>query len=126
MLCDSHAPGSFCTTVLRTRDPQRAAGFYNTLGGWTVEPVAGSRQHFVMLFDGKAVAAIQDVFNGRDEWVPHVSVADIDRTVSRALELGATVWIPQPLPGWPVLRRSAIRKMHCSGSGNLRRIMVPN
>ena len=91
MLCESHTPGSFCTTVLRTRDPQRAARFYNTLGGWTVEPVAGSRQHFLVLFEGKTVAAIQDVFDGQDEWVPHVSVADIDRTVSRALDLGATL-----------------------------------
>ena len=47
MRCESHTPGSFCTTVLRTRDPQRAAAFYNTLGGWTVEPVAGSRQHSI-------------------------------------------------------------------------------
>jgi len=91
MRCESHTPGSFCTTVLRTCDPQRAAAFYNTLGGWTVEPVAGSRQHFLMLFKGIPVAAIQDVFDGQDEWVPHVSVADIDGAVSRALELGATL-----------------------------------
>ena len=42
MRYESHTPGSL-TTVLRTRDPQRAAAFYNTLGGWTVnrspEPV---------------------------------------------------------------------------------------
>jgi predicted enzyme related to lactoylglutathione lyase len=91
MRCESHTPGSFCTTVLRTRDPQRAATFYNTLGGWTVEPVVGSRQHFLMLFEGKPVAAIQDVFDGKDEWVPHVSVAAIDDAISRALALGATL-----------------------------------
>jgi len=91
MRCESHTPGSFCTTVLRTRDPQRAAAFYNTLGGWTVEPVTGSRQHFLMLFEDKPVAAIQDVLDGQDEWVPHVSVADVDAAVSRALELGATL-----------------------------------
>jgi uncharacterized protein len=91
MHCESHTPGSFCTTVLRTRDPQRAAAFYTTLGGWTVEPFAGSRQHFSMLFDGKIVATIQDVYDGQDEWVPHVSVADIERSVARAVELGATL-----------------------------------
>jgi len=91
MLCESHTPGSFCTTVLRTRDPEQAAAFYNTLGGWTVEPVAGSRQHFLMLHEGKTVAAIHDVFDGHDEWVPHVSVANIDGAISRALELGATL-----------------------------------
>jgi len=91
MRCESHAPGSFCTTVLRTRDPQRASTFYNALGRWTFEPVAGSRQHFVMLFDGTPVAAIQDVFDGQDEWVPHVSVGDIDSAISRALGLGATL-----------------------------------
>ena len=91
MHCESHTPGSFCTTVLRTRDPQRAAAFYNALGGWTAEPVAGTRQHFLMLFEGKAVAGIQDVFEGQDEWVPHVSVTDLDRMVSDAQTLGGTL-----------------------------------
>ena len=88
---ESHTPGSFCTSVLRTRDLQRAARFYNALGGWTVEPVAGTRQHVLMLFDGKVVASLQDVFEGQDEWVPHVSVTDIERLVADALALGATL-----------------------------------
>jgi predicted enzyme related to lactoylglutathione lyase len=91
MRYESHTPGSFCTTVLRTRDPQRAATFYNTLGGWTVEPVAGTRQHFLMLFEGQAVAGLQDVFEGQDEWVPHASVTDIERFVAEAVALGATL-----------------------------------
>jgi predicted enzyme related to lactoylglutathione lyase len=88
---ESHTPGSFCTSVLRTRDLQRAAAFYNALGGWTVEPVAGTRQHVLMLFDGKAVASLQDVFEGQDEWVPHVSVTDIERLVADAIALGGTL-----------------------------------
>src|SRR5262245_16229808 len=91
MHSESHTPGSFCTTVLRTRDPQGAAAFYNALGGWTVEPVAGTRQHFLMLFEGHTVASLQDVFDGQDEWVPHVSVTDLDRGVARATELGGTL-----------------------------------
>lgn len=91
MHCESHTPGSFCITVLRTQDPQRAADFYHALAGWTVEPVAGTRQHFLMLFDGKAVASLQDVFDGQDEWVPHVSVTDLDRVVSYAQTLGGTL-----------------------------------
>jgi uncharacterized protein len=88
---ESHTPGSFCTSVLRTRDLQRAAAFYNALGGWTVEPVAGTRQHVLMLFDGKTVASLQDVFEGQDEWVPHVSVTDIERLVADAIALGGTL-----------------------------------
>jgi predicted enzyme related to lactoylglutathione lyase len=91
MHCESHRPGSFCTTVLRTRDPQRAAAFYHALGGWTIEPVASTRQHFLMLFDGKIVASVQAVFDERDEWVPHVSVLDSERVTARALELGAVL-----------------------------------
>jgi uncharacterized protein len=41
--------------------------------------------------DGKTVACVQDVFDGQDEWVPHVSVTDIDGVVSRALALGGTL-----------------------------------
>jgi uncharacterized protein len=88
---EAHTPGSFCITVLRTRDPQRAAAFYNALGGWTVEPVAGTRQHFLMLYDGRTVAAVQDVFDGQDAWVPHVSVTDIERVVANAVELGGSL-----------------------------------
>jgi uncharacterized protein len=91
MHCESHLPGSFCTTVLRTRDTQRAATFYNALGGWTVEPVPATRQHFLMLFDGKIVASIQGVFDERDEWVPHVAVLDSEHVTARAVELGATL-----------------------------------
>jgi predicted enzyme related to lactoylglutathione lyase len=88
---ESHTPGSFCTTVLRTSDPQRAAAFYNALAGWTVVPVAGTRQHFLMLFEGTIVAGFQDVFDGPDEWVPHVSVTDLDHVVSKAQTLGGTI-----------------------------------
>ena len=91
MTIDTHKPGSFCTTVLRTRDPQRAIAFYNALGGWTIEPVAGTRQHFLMLFDGKVVGGMQHVFDDKDDWVPHVSVGDIDRVVADATALGATL-----------------------------------
>lgn len=91
MHCESHTPGSFCTTVLRTRDPQRAAAFYQALGGWTVEPVASTRQHFLMLFDSRIVASIQAVFDEPAEWVPHVSVFDSDSVTARALELGAVL-----------------------------------
>jgi len=88
---DAHAPGSFCTTILRTRDLQRAADFYDALGGWKIEPVANTRQHSVMLFDGQVVGGVQVVFDDQDEWVPHVSVTDIDRSTAHAVELGATL-----------------------------------
>jgi len=88
---DVHRPGSFCATVLRTRDPQCAAAFYNALGGWTIQPIAGTLQYFLMLFEGRAVACLQDVFEGEDQWVPHVSVADIDHTVTAAIALGGTL-----------------------------------
>ena len=86
-----HTPGSFCATVLRTRDARRAAAFYTALCGWAIEPVAGAKQLFVMRCDGKTVAFMQHVFDERDEWVPHVSVSDVERTTADALALGATL-----------------------------------
>jgi len=80
--------GSFCTSVLRTADPQRAAAFYAPLIGWTAQ--AAGAGHTFLQYDGKTVASIHRIENGKDEWVPHVLVERIETAVADATQLGAT------------------------------------
>ena len=82
-------PGSFCTSVLRTSDADRAARFYTSLLGWTTKPA--TRDHTFLLFEGKTVASIQRIAGGHDAWIPHVRVGALDRTIEDATALGATL-----------------------------------
>jgi hypothetical protein len=81
--------GSFCTSVLRTTDPDRAATFYGALIGWTVQ--VASPGHDSLQHAGKTVASIHRVDSGPDEWVPHVLVEQIETAVADAARLGATL-----------------------------------
>lgn len=81
--------GSFCTSVLRTTDPDRAVAFYGPLIGWTAHATA-SDHHFLKK-DGRTVASIQRVDAGHDEWVPHVLVEQIETAVADATQLGASL-----------------------------------
>jgi predicted enzyme related to lactoylglutathione lyase len=83
-------PGSFCTSVLKTSDPDRAARFYTSLLGWTAKPAAPG--HTFMTRDGKVVASVQRIPGGHDAWVPHVCVDDIERTIATATTLGAALF----------------------------------
>jgi len=87
----SHTPGSFCTAVLRTRDVERAASFYNALVGWTIEEVPRTLGHRLLQVGGRTVASLHQIAEGSDLWVPHVSVESIERTTTDALALGATL-----------------------------------
>jgi predicted enzyme related to lactoylglutathione lyase len=81
--------GSFCTSVLRTTDPDRAVAFYSALIGWTAHPAAP--RHTFLKHDGKTVASIQRIDTGQDEWVPHVLVERIETAVADAKACGATL-----------------------------------
>ena len=87
----THRPGSFCTTMLRTQDVARAAAFYRALVGWTTHDVPGTSGHRLLQSGGKTVASLQEIGAGSDQWVPHVSVESVERTIAEALALGATL-----------------------------------
>src|SRR5713101_5499841 len=87
----THTPGSFCTAVLRTRNLERAAAFYRALVGWTTQEVSGAPGHRLLQFGGRTVASLHQIAEGSDLWVPHVSVESVERTMSDALKLGATL-----------------------------------
>ena len=95
----THRPGSICTTVLRTRDVQRAADFYGALIGWTAEMVPGFFGHRLLKSDSQTVASLHHVTGDEDLWVPHVSVESVDRTIAGARSLGATLQDTIDIPG---------------------------
>src|SRR5262245_57697676 len=86
-----HSPGSFCTAVLRTRDMGRAAAFYEGIIGWTTQPVSNDDKHRSLQFGGRTVASLHQIAEGPDLWIPHVSVQNVEQTITEALALGAVV-----------------------------------
>ena len=86
----AHRPGSFCISVLHTRDVERAVTFYSALLGWAVLDVPGNDHHKLLQMNGNVVAAVRQASDGIDEWIPYVSVADMNATLEHAVTLGAT------------------------------------
>jgi len=66
------SPRSFCTSILKTSDPDRAARFYTSL------------LHTFFQSGGKTVASMQTSASGRDACVPHVCVCVLERTTEAA------------------------------------------
>lgn len=87
-----HRPGSFCTSMLYTRDVARSRAFYERwLPGWSFEP-SGDPHHFTILSGGRAVAHARTVSDvDHDEWVPMVRVADLDASLRAGSGLGAAL-----------------------------------
>ena len=106
-------PGSFCTSVLKTCDPDRAARFYTSLLGWTTKPA--TPDHTFFQFDRKTVASMQRVASGRDAWVPHVCVDALEHTIETATSLGATLVDVTHVPG--VARLATLRDREAASFG---------
>lgn len=86
----THRRGSFCSTVLHTRDIERAVTFYTALLGWSVTTIDGDSSHRQFRSGGRIVAGVQQS-PSLDAWIPHISVDDIEATAEAASALGATV-----------------------------------
>ena len=95
-----YAPGTFCWVDLATTDPAGAKSFYGELFGWEAEDVVGGEggTYTMLRLDGDEVAALYEMEAGRRErgvpphWSSYASVEDVGATVSRARELGGTVY----------------------------------
>ena len=90
----SYPPGAFSWVDLATTDVDAARDFYTALFGWTGDAEAGGS---MLRLDGSLVSAI---FPLSDEsraagtpvsWTSYVTVADVDATAARAVELGGTI-----------------------------------
>lgn len=94
--------GAFSWSELMTTDPEKAAAFYGSLFGWTLEsmPMAGQPDGAVY-----RVAKVGDVAVGGlaacpqgepmpPAWACYVTVDDVDTTVAKAQQLGASILMP--------------------------------
>jgi predicted enzyme related to lactoylglutathione lyase len=99
-----YAPGTFSWADLGTTDLEGAKSFYSELFGWHFEdmPAGDSMIYSMASKNGKSVAACYEMTpEMRDQgappvWMCYVTVANVEESVRRARELGATV-VQEPL-----------------------------
>lgn len=92
----------FCWSQLLTDDPGKVLDFYRTLVGWTIEPMGGDQ--YVCKVGEVPVGSIMKKPAEADQapphWMDYVTVPDVDDYLAKAVELGATTYVPpMDLPG---------------------------
>ncbi len=93
--------GRFVWYELLTSDPEAAVGFYGDVVGWGTQSWEGGEQPYTMLTNGETPiggvmklppeAAAQ---GAPPHWLPYIGTPDVDATLARATELGATAIVP--------------------------------
>jgi predicted enzyme related to lactoylglutathione lyase len=94
-------PGALCWTELNTRDPKAAEAFYTQLFGWTAKhsaPSAGM-EYTEFSVQGKPSIGMMAMnehipADVPSYWMPYFQVADADKSVEKAKELGGNVMVP--------------------------------
>jgi predicted enzyme related to lactoylglutathione lyase len=86
------APGQWLWIDLFTRDANRAPAFYTALFGYEVTPMTAGEGHRYRIFKqgGRPVAGLVELsWAGlEDNWLPYFKVADVDRSIEKARDLG--------------------------------------
>lgn len=97
----SDCTGRFLWYELMTSDPDAAVDFYGNVVGWGSQAWEGGEQPYTMWMNGEMpVGGLMDlppdaVAGGAPpHWLPYIGTPDVDATVARAVELGATVLVP--------------------------------
>ncbi len=89
--------GAMCWNELLTKDADAAKAFYSALFGW--EYGVDENGYIMIRNRGRnngAMMQMDESFGDMPSmWQPYFTVADIDESISRAGELGATVIIPK-------------------------------
>ncbi len=89
--------GAMCWNELLTKDTEAAQAFYGAVFGW--EFCEDENGYIRILNRGRNNGAMMQIDASMGEmpsmWQPYFTVADIDESVSRAGELGATIIIPK-------------------------------
>src|SRR5262245_44550526 len=92
----------FVHVELQTQDPEKAKKFYGSLFDWKLEE-APAMPGYTMLKAGEGPGGgimKSPVAGGPSRWVTYVQVTDVERSTSKARELGGTVLIPKTeIPG---------------------------
>lgn len=91
-------------------DPERASRFYTGLFGWTITKWDGPMQYWMVVTGPDGIPGIngglikrQHPMSGNDGVIAYVctiQVDNLDRDITRAMELGSAVALPKmPIPG---------------------------
>lgn len=97
------ATGRFVWYELMTSDPKAAIAFYSEVAGWKTQPFteAPPDKPYTMWVGsqgplGGVMQLPEDAkkMGVPPNWMSHVEVANVDQTVAKAKELGATVHVP--------------------------------
>ncbi|HEX6547938.1 MAG TPA: VOC family protein [Candidatus Dormibacteraeota bacterium] len=103
-----YQPNSFGWAELSSRDFDRAVGFYQQVFGWTtkVSPMGeGMGDYTEFQIDGESIAggmpaSPEAPAEMPSYWLVYFTVADLDESFRKAVELGATEMMPpSPYPG---------------------------
>ena len=103
-MTDRFRAGEPAWIEVSSTDPEGAEAFYTDLLGWSVRHERlGSGVYRMCSVDGRDVAGIAEaglVHDGRPHgWITYFAVDDVDRSLTRAVELGAeTLSTPRYLP----------------------------
>jgi uncharacterized protein len=89
-------PGIFSWNELMTRDAAASAKFYTALFGWSCEEMDMQGYTYSMFKSGDRAVCGMFALSPEAEsmpvmWMPYVTVEDLEASVARAKELGATV-----------------------------------
>jgi uncharacterized protein len=96
--------GRFIWYELLTHDVDAAIRFYTNVVGWTTQlmPVGGEPYHLWMQGDRMigGVMKMPGDAQAPPSWMGYIATPDIAKTVARAAELGATIYVPPTgIPG---------------------------
>ncbi len=93
--------GSFCWNELLTNDMDAASSFYTELFGWTAEASHTSQEPYTVFMNGEVWAGgmMKMSWEGQPAWLSYISVANVDETTAKAVELGANICFePSDIP----------------------------
>ena len=89
--------GAMCWNELLTRDAEAAKAFYSALFGW--EYITDDNGYIMIQNRGRNNGAMMQMDESFGEmpsmWQPYFTVADIDASIAKAGESGATIIIPK-------------------------------
>jgi len=97
--------GRFNWYDLMTPDPEAAQAFYTQLVGWGTQQWQGPMPYSMWTRDGAPLGGVMQLPAAAEEagapphWMVYVKVDDVDATIAKAAEIGATTMVPpQEIP----------------------------
>lgn len=92
--------GEFCWNELMTPDTKKAQDFYTALLGWTTQDHAmGDMTYTIFMSGDKGVGGMMQTPKDQahqipPHWMSYICVEDVEKTLEKAKNLGATVKVP--------------------------------